>query len=256
MHESKYKVKGREKKLKRKILSLLFMAMLFGGSAVPILGAESVVPLENGQTEGIQQIESQITSNEVVIDLSQPFDYSNPDYRVLGSGEIHRHNPGAHYTIKNTVQTECYIFVGSGNNYNDSPGDYEITLENANIAPWQWNMSPITIGQGSSLILNLIGYNTISADNNWVNTRPLIDVPTGTSLIVNGPGSLKAFSTVSSFSGAGIGYDSSGSFGDITINSGTVTVDVTGTRSVALGGTGSGKLSYWCSSKCCGNRCK
>ena len=197
----------------------------------------------NTETMGIQAAAATVAGDEVIIDLTQPLDSSGQSgYYVQGSNELRLFDPSKHYIIKNTMGNEFYVFVGSGKNYNDAPGNYQVTLDNATINPWQWNMSPFNVGTGSSVDLELVGNNTITAANNWVNTTALMKVPTGASLTIGGSGSLNIFSKVSGFVGAGIGSDNSGAFGNITINSGTINLDFSSVKGIALGGSSSGNL--------------
>ena len=197
-------------------------------------------PLDNGAM-GIEAAAA--AADEVIIDLTQPLDSTGQSgYYVQGSNELRLFDPSKHYIIKNSMANEFYVFVGSGKSYNDAPGHYQVTLDNATISPWQWNMSPFNVGTGSSVNLELIGTNTITAGNNWVNTTALVKVPTGATLTIGGTGSLNLFSKVSGYGGAGIGSDNSGAFGHISINSGTINLDFSSVKGIALGGTSSGSL--------------
>lgn len=212
-------------------------------------GSEDGIPAELG-TEELGQMNvmaamapAAATSREVVIDFSQPWDYSGQNgYLILGSGEFRLNNADYHYILKNMPSSEVYIFVGSGANYNDAVGRYTVTLENATINPWQWNMASFNVATSSTVDLYLVGNNTITAGNNWVNTRPLISVPSSSCLNIYGPGSLNVTSSVNSRTGAAIGTDNSGAFGNVTIYGGTVNVDVANTKAVGIGGTSTGML--------------
>lgn len=184
-----------------------------------------------------------VVNNEVVIDFSQPWDYSGQNgYHILGSGEFRLFNPNYHYILKNASSSQIYVFAGSGLNYNDSPGVYNVTLENATISPWEWNMASFNVGNGSTVNLELIGHNSITAGQNWVNTRPLVSVPANSKLNIKGTGSLSLTSGISSRTGAAIGSDGSGAFGDIYIFGGTINIDVANTSAIGLGGNSTGTL--------------
>lgn len=112
-------------------------------------------------------------------------------------------------------------------------GTHTVTLRNLTIDdPSGVGSSAIDIHNGAQVTLILEGYNTLRGDLN----KPVIWVEAGSSLTIEGPGTLDVSGNGTLSNGAaaiGGAYDDD-EFGDITINGGTV---------IATGVGGGGR--YW-----------
>ncbi|MCL2108529.1 MAG: hypothetical protein FWH20_04185 [Oscillospiraceae bacterium] len=111
-----------------------------------------------------------------------------------------------------------------------------ITLRNLSVSGLAADQSPLLLNSGAKLTVTLEGENTLTAGAGGAG----IQAPSGTTLIIQGEGSLAA-SALSSLStserGAGIGGGRGEIGGNITINSGTITAQG-GYQGAGIGGGG------------------
>jgi len=131
-------------------------------------------------------------------------------------------NNGADITVTGTATAGRRIEVN---------GTATITLQGVSITSPGWNNSPLLLNSGANLTLNLASgtNNTLTG----VSEGAGIQAPDGTTLIINGPGSLTARG---GSEGAGIGGGWQGAGGNITINGGAVNATGGGLGGAGIGG--------------------
>ncbi len=127
-------------------------------------------------------------------------------------------NAGIIRQTNNATSTENTISV--------SDGAVALTISDLNIA--STSASPISVANGASLTLNLLGENIMKAPDDYAG----VHVPHGAELIVRGSGSMTA---TGGGGGAGIGGGSYDDGGTITINGGTV-ISTGGGGGAGIGG--------------------
>ncbi len=147
-------------------------------------------------------------------------------------------NNGANLTISTNGQTSDRIAIASGATAN-------ITLAGVNITPSQVtgaNQNPAIDVTGATLNLTLQGTNSLTGgtQNDYQYGAPGIQVPSGATLTIDGPGNLTATGTDSC---AGIGGGYKGNGGAITINGGSVTANGGNNAAGIGGGQGAANIS-------------
>lgn len=124
-----------------------------------------------------------------------------------------------------------HVITGSTSRYElvIESGEHTVTLDNAHLDEDYYAFggegarSGITVQQGATLHLKLIGENSASSYRGGSEGRAGVNVEVGATLIIDGPGRLVARGTGGSVGGAaGIGGDYNYDFGNIIINSGDI----------------------------------
>ena len=210
----------------KKITTFIFVLTI---AVVPtqIVTAQLQINGSGSYTTVSEEQQATITSGNVAvneknggmhIDLSDP----TPPPSGIGwtfAGNVYTILDSATVTITGTSANQRRIEIAAD-------ASVFITLDGVTITGLNFQQTPLLLHSGAEATLNLINVNTFTG--NW---SAGLQVPEGTTLTIDGTGSLIARATVS---GAGIGAGRTGSAGTITINGGTIIA--TGNGGAGIGG--------------------